>query len=270
MPDASFRVLSQFFQDHLHFTPTPDLVDLFEADLALVSPHLMLGALKEVSASLKGRQVKEYREIIFGVYNRKVAEHAQLFPIFHSFETAFRSTVCVELERYYGQSQWWESVYRVLRRGVAPTTITCIGGRTLPKDTAHLIGEIIWHIDGQNLQRNIVSTLTDGYRFTEQCKLSQIEKLIVHHWSVFGPAFAKHPRKLTRKDFQAKFSRVREARNEVYHHQSLSRMNQLVSVAKELLDYLDFSLGFVHHKIMTTRMPALKFAVPVESRHHTW
>jgi hypothetical protein len=270
MPAASIRVLTQFFKEHLHFTPTPDLVDLFAADLALVSPHLMHDALKEVAASLKGQHVSEYREIIFGVYNRKVAEHAQLFPIFHSFETAFRSTVCVELERYYGQPQWWKSVYLALQRGVAPTTITSIGKRTLPKDTAHLIGEIIKHIDGEKLQRNQMSALTDGYRFTEQCKLSHIEKLIVRHWSLLGPKFSKPTRKLTHKDFQAKFSRVRDARNKVYHHQSLSGMSQVVHTAEELLDYLDFSLGFVHQKIISTPMPLLKFVVPVEPRHHIW
>jgi hypothetical protein len=100
MPTASHRVLLDFFQNHLPFTPTPGQIDQFERDLALVSPNLMRAALKEAHA---GRAVQQgsfaqRRAAIFRIYYRKVAEHAQLFPIFHTFETAFRSTVAVELE----------------------------------------------------------------------------------------------------------------------------------------------------------------------------
>src|SRR5215469_3638895 len=165
----------------------------------------MLAALKEVSESkaLEGRHICEYREIIFRVYNRKVAEHAQLFLVFHSFETAFRSTVSVELETYYGQQQWWAAIYKALRKGHAATTVECIGGRKLPRDTAHLIGEILEYIDGDSLHRNIVPRITTGYLLVEQCKLSQIGKLITQHWLVFKSKFHHaHGQNLTCHDFR--------------------------------------------------------------------
>jgi hypothetical protein len=238
----------------------------------LVSPDLMKGALKEISANraMEGRHVQECREIIFGVYNRKVAGHTQLFPIFHSFETAFRSTVSVQLEQYYRQPKWWEDVYQALRQGRKATTVTQIGKHRLPKDTAHLIGEVIVYLDGSDPKRNIVRTLTDGYAITEQCKLSHIERLIVEHWSLFETKFKRGTKKLTCKDFRYKFSRIRNARNKVYHHQSFSRMTQIVHTAEELLDYLNFSLKFVYQKVTSSSVPAPRFTLSIEPRHHTW
>jgi hypothetical protein len=99
MPDISLEILSRFFEQHLPFCPTPSQADDFKRDLSLVSPFLMEAALMEVRAGSQGYRLKirpnEWRAAIFTVYNRKVAEHAQLFPIFHSFEIAFRSTLAV-------------------------------------------------------------------------------------------------------------------------------------------------------------------------------
>src|ERR1043165_8217886 len=105
MPDISYEILSRLFRDHLPFLPTPRQIAAFQADLKLVSPLLMEAALIEVRAGTQGYLLvyrpDEWRAAIFRVYNRKVAEHAQLFPIFHSFETAFRSTLAVVLEKHY-------------------------------------------------------------------------------------------------------------------------------------------------------------------------
>jgi hypothetical protein len=67
----------------------------------------------------------EWQPAIFRVYNRKVAEHAQLFPIFHTFETAFRSTIAVTLEEHYRHARWWRPIYKRLRRGAV-----CDSGRS--------------------------------------------------------------------------------------------------------------------------------------------
>jgi hypothetical protein len=53
----------------------------------------------------------EWRAAISKVYYRKVAAHAQLFPVFHSFETASRSTVALQLEQHYFHKRWWRAVY---------------------------------------------------------------------------------------------------------------------------------------------------------------
>lgn len=269
---ARHRFLVEFFQNHLPFTPTPSQVALFEADLAVVSPYIMEAALKEVAAgkALLNRPFKEWRQAIFGVYHRKVSEHAQLFPVFHSFETAFRSLVAVELEAFYQRPDWWMPVHQALRSGNSAKTITWIGRKSISKDTAHLIGQIIYAIEGDRLQRPIVAGLANGYLFAERCDLSHVGQLIIEHWSVFVPKFTRGTRRLSQNDFKAKFNRVRDARNDIYHHKSLARMTSVVDAAEDLLDYLNLSLDFVVAQIEGSSPTPLSFALPVQPRHNCW
>ena len=71
----------------------------------VVSPTLMKDSLREIEATnpVHSGRAADWREAIYKVYNRKVAELGQLFPTFHSFETAFRSTTAVTLEAHYGE-----------------------------------------------------------------------------------------------------------------------------------------------------------------------
>jgi hypothetical protein len=174
--------LTRFFVEDLPFTPTARQIDLFQSDLALVSPYLMEAALKEVKAGTKGNVLMyrpdEWRAQIFTVYDRKVAEHAQLFPIFHTFETAFRSTVAVTLEDHYRIPGWWQPVYVQLRKGNPATNVAQISGVRISKDAAHLIGEIIYAIDGESLSRQVVRGFTNGYQLLENCELIHVRQLI--------------------------------------------------------------------------------------------
>jgi hypothetical protein len=135
MPTASQRVLLEFFERHLHFTPTAGQVDRFERDLTLVSPDLMRAALMEAAANrrLVGLSFDERRAAIFNIYYRKVAEHAQLFPIFHTFETAFRSTVAVGLEGHYNRAAWWLPVQQALTLGRPAKSVAHIHGVSLAR-----------------------------------------------------------------------------------------------------------------------------------------
>jgi hypothetical protein len=272
MPGISYEILTNLFRDHLPFTPTAGQVALFQSDLGLLSPFLMEAALKEVKAGTKGNilvyRPEEWRPAIFTVYNRKVAEHAQLFPIFHSFETAFRSTVAVTLERHYRHPRWWAGIHAALRAGRDAASIRQIGGTPLTRDAAHVLERIVLAID-DNFSRNIVGLCGNGYEFAECCDLSHIGKLIETHWPVFGPMFVNSSKRLTQADFRAKFARVRDARNDVYHHKSVARMTNVVATAEELLDYLGFSLAFVYRKITESKPSALTFSIPVAPRHRT-
>jgi hypothetical protein len=272
--DIATEFLTRFFVEDLPFTPTARQIDLFQSDLALVSPYLMEAALKEVRAGTKGNSLMyrpdEWRAQIFTVYNRKVAEHAQLFPIFHTFETAFRSTVAVTLEDHYRCRDWWQGIYGQLRKGNVATNITQIGTVRISKDTAHLIGEIIYAIDGESLQKQVVRGLDNGYQFLESCELIHIRQLIEGHWSVFSHRFRRGVIKLTVADFRDKFDRVRNARNDVYHHRSTPKLANVVATAEDLLDYLDCAVGFVYRKIKDSNPVPPTFTVAVEARHHPW
>jgi hypothetical protein len=115
-----------------------------------------------------------------------------------------------------------------------------------------------------------IGSLTNGYQFVECCDLSHIGLLIEKHWSVFSSKFISGTQPLSLNDFQAKFNRVREARNDIYHLKSLARMTGVVNTAEDLLDYLNFSLGFVCEKITGSGPVALKFNIAAEVRHQIW
>jgi hypothetical protein len=266
--------LTRFFVEDLPFTPTAAQIDLFQSDLALVSPYLMVASLKEVKAGTLGNVLiyrpSEWRVAIFTVYNRKVAEHAQLFPLFHTFETAFRSTVAVTLEEHYRHPRWWRGVYDQLRRGKAASDITHVAGVPLRRDAAHLVAQLIYALDGDSLHKGVVDPMQNGYEFTECCDLVHIRQLITTHWGEFSSRFRRPPTRLTLNDFKAKFDRVRDARNDVYHHKSVARLRDAVATAEELLDYLNCSVRFVCAKITSTSPSPLGFSIPIESRHNTW
>ncbi|UPK35485.1 hypothetical protein IVB18_47360 [Bradyrhizobium sp. 186] len=273
MADSSYEFLIHFFENYLPFTPTPGQVDDFKKDLSLVSPYLMEASLVEVKNGALGKtlsQGKDWRPAIFQVYNRKVAEHAQLFPVFHSFETAFRSTVAVALEEYYQIPQWWDIIYKRLRAAGDARTITQINGKKIATDASHSIGEIIFAIDGQRFQRCLVSGFSNGFQFLECCELSHVARLIEDHWFLFAPKFTRKKNKLSLVHFKAKFKVVREARNDVYHRKSVARMTGVVSHAEDLLDYLGFSLNFVCSKVADSVPQELRFAIKIRADHRIW
>ena len=270
MPDISYEFLTKFFTDYMSFLPTTSQIEDFQADLTLVSPFLLEASLVEVKAGTQGYLLvyrpNDWRPAIFTVYNRKVAEHAQLFPVFHSFENALRSTVAVVLEHHYQHTRWWRGIFEELRRGGVAKNVSQVGGVTISRHAAFRIGRIILDMEGRDFPNGRVGAMSNGYEFMHDCTLSHIRQLIEEHWSVFSPKFAP----LTLADFTAKFERVREARNAVYHHRSLSGMSDVVAAAEELLDRLNFSLGFVHTKISECEPSKLTFTVTIEKRHRTW
>jgi hypothetical protein len=235
-----------------------------------VSPFLMEASLVEVTAGTLGHVLvyrpNEWRAAIFQVYYRKVAEHARLFPIFHSFETAFRSTLAVAFENHYGHPRWWRAVYETVRNGKNPKTVTQVGSVKMTKETAFIIGKVI---DAQS-DIATIGTFNNGYEFLECCTLSHMRRLIEEHWGVFSPRFSRANPRYTLADFTAKFDRVRNARNDVYHHKSVAGMSDVVTTAEELLDHLDFCMTFVYSKITDSSAVAPTFSIQPGARHRIW
>jgi hypothetical protein len=269
MLDACHRHLTDFFANYLPFTPTSRDIELFETDLRLVSPFIMKAALKEVASgtALRYRPISEWRKAIFKVYNRKVSEHAQLFPVFHSFETAFRSTVAVELEAFYQQSDWWMPVKKEMILSESSREEIQIHGRHIPRETVSLIKKLIGDIEYKD--KIDVSTIADGYELLQLCSLNHIRELVIDHWSLFAARFIRR-QQMSQKDFSAKFYRIMNARNDIYHHKSVAHLSNVVSTAEELLDSLNFSLRFATLEFATSTPKALQFKNPVLKRHNTW
>ena len=251
MPNASHRVLSDLFRHHLHFTPTPADIARFEADLAVVSPSLMRASLIElgVGRSRKPASAGEWRDAIYAIYNRKVAEHAQLFPVFHCFETALRSTTAVVLEEHYRIPRWWGPSAIEHRGGPSASTIGVIQAVTKPRlrSILKLVGDLA------DSRRIDVLAFGDGYELLEHSTLGQIRRLIDAHWALFRARFVFAGQPMSPRVFLDKFERVESARNTIYHHQSFGGMAATYEAARDLLGCIGFSLPAVHKRIAGSR-----------------
>jgi hypothetical protein len=156
-------------------------------------------------------------------------------------------------------------VFEAIRKGQPAKSVAQVGGVPMTKRAAFIIGKII-----ENSDMAAVAKFNNGYEFVECADLSHIGQLIVEHWDVFQDSFKRASPPYTTADFIAKFDRVRNARNDVYHHKSVARMSDVVGTAEELLDHLDFCLSFVFQKVSGATPVRPSFAVPAESRHRTW
>jgi len=250
MSAASHRVLSGLFQKNLNFTPTAADITRFERDLAVVSPSLMRDALIELSQGKSQRPAGagQWRDAIYAIYNRKVAEHAQLFPVFHCFETAFRSRVAVTLEDHYQIPQWWAPAAKALSSGATANAVTRIGVvdplQGERRRAIHLmVSEMTqWKLD--------VMSFADGYELLERSTLNQVKRLLSSHWPLFRNFFVNPAgQPLMQSVVEEKFDRVHAARNSVYHHLSFAGMTDVYLTAEELLDYIGFKLAPVHRAI---------------------
>ncbi len=250
MPAASYRVLSGLFATHLNFTPTAADIAQFERDLAVVSPSLMRDSLIELS---QGRSAKpagqgQWREAIYAIYNRKVAEHAQLFPLFHCFETAFRSRIAVTLEDHYSTPRWWSAMAAAHRGGQdfrATTRIGVIDPVTSERRRA------IFFLASDLTQTGLdVMTFDDGYELLEKSTLGQTKRLLETHWPLFKAGFVNSGGQPMKQEVVlAKFEKIRVARNNVYHHLPFAGMTDIYETGEELLACLGFKLAKVHRAI---------------------
>ena len=202
-----------------------------------------------VGRSRKPAGAGEWRDAIYAIYNRKVAEHAQLFPVFHCFETAFRSTLAVALEEHYRIPRWWGPSTAEHRGGPAVSTIGVI--QAVTKLTLRSILNLVE--DLTDSRRIDVLASGDGYELLEHGTLGQIRRLVDAHWAMFRDRFVIAGQPMAPRVFLDKFDRVASARNAVYHHQSFGGMTGAYEAARDLLGCIGFPLPAVHRRIIGTR-----------------
>lgn len=268
---ASYLSLVARFQRDLHFNPDSIQVDGFKRGLMKVHQGLMEHALTEVAGArtMLSRPASSGRAIVLAVYGRKVAEQGKLFPVFHTFESAFRSTLARWMHAHYRVARWWQDVYVAISQGKDATTVKQISGVALSGGAARAIAGMIKRIDGDDLSRSVMPSLSTGDEVLREAVLFDVGNLILSHWTHFQPRFSfvpSHPR-LTRADFENTFKKVREARNDVYHHKSVSHRPDIVAAAEFLLDFIDVHLGAA---LDVSDPPGVKPFVPAitkEPRH---
>ena len=273
MTTPSGRFLRKLFAEHLNFTPTPSQILSFEKDLTRVSPSLMQASILEVKNSGAMTRVppREARAAIFGVYNRKLAEQSRMFPVFHIFETSFRSLLAVELEAEYGGvPDWWRPVELSLRQNIPPVPLVRVSGKAMSQDGHKALVSLIKSIMERRGGSNTLSNAKDGYDLFAIAYLQHIQSLAIEHWGAITRSFRTSVRgkpPVTKTQFNDYFAKIRDVRNEVYHHNSTSDMNRVVAIIEDMLDRVDINLAFSLRQVTASTPRAFTLTVLPEHRH---
>lgn len=235
--------------DALPQRPEQAVIDRLRADLSVVSSELLSGAIQEIAATARKQLPAalaegDIRAAIYRIYNRKVAEHAQMFPMFHTVETALRASLAVELETHYGIQTWWAPVLKgVMSSGWDPRSITRIGNVDVGREIPFHIGRILQSMIEKKVA---VGAFRTGNDFLTACEFGQLVSLVKEHWPRYATTFTHNALPVNKAVTLALLERIREARNAVYHHQSFEGSSSAYLAGDVIAQGLGVKLSKVH------------------------
>ncbi|WP_146208008.1 hypothetical protein [Azospirillum sp. TSH64] len=203
---------------------------------------LLRNALKELRGAIKSAQ-KQGNPMQIGarldrVYHRKVAEQAQLFPVLHEFESGYRCHVAAWMEDHYKTRNWWSGVLEAAQGLAGYSAFKGINGRSVSFGIYDSINALLRGIDGPNFERGKVQKASSGIHLLQLSTLSDLERLTFEHWTDISKSLRStlsDGSPLTEAVFKGMFKRVREARNDCYHHNEVAKRLEIVSNAEQLL-----------------------------------
>lgn len=265
--------ISELFDTYLKFTPTPNQIAEFEADIRKLHPTVLYDSVREAEegSAFKTIPQKAYRHAIHGIYTRKLKELASLYPFLFAAESALRARMAERMEQLTGRKTWWNPVLAELRGGrdvrrlpqlyALPTT-----GRFLK-----VIASIVYEIEGKNLDKNKLVDIGDGLTFLCGSTFGQLRYLILEGWSnfesIFRPAIESGLKRLTKEEIDVTLKIMLEARNELYHHNPIKERQKVVTACELVLDYLDLHLGSLDQDLQSITYTRPTFSVTRARRH---
>ncbi len=252
-----------------------------EAQIGKFLPGANLEIFAKALAEVKGVASKKGNVDIIPhlhrVYHRKLAEQASLYPIFHIFETSYRSFLAFWMQDYYGTVEWWKEHYDRLvwmeanRSKAAPPRIDKVNGKLIANRVSFAIENFVLNVAGPQLSSDHLAGVPSAAIFNRS-KLSDLEALIEEQWpqiSVSFPTAFPNGMVVTQYGFVTKFRYVRDARNTSFHHREVPARAMVMSIAEELLDMIDVHLGTTVEHIKHSTPKRLSTSISQASRHRT-
>ncbi len=256
--------LAEIFRTRLGATQPKLQIELFDADLMRSNLDLMDASLKEARAiAVRAGAPQNARDAVMALYNVKLAELSQLFPIFFLFESAFRTFTAARLKAIYGDDQWWRPIRDALTMNRDLRRLHRLGNLPARRDVVDTVAHLL------NGMGRGAARVTTSYDLLEGGTLAHVERLIASHWSAVDQALRHNPTqaKLTGTTFNNLFKLVRNARNDAYHHRSVQHRARVVVIVEQLLDLLDMSLTLHVTAVEKAPIAKLNFSIAVEPRH---
>jgi hypothetical protein len=239
-------------------------LETFKLDLARLNHDVMSAALRQAEAIAQStkRAPSNARLAVLGQYQRITASIGQLFPVFFLFESAWRSYVAMRLSLVYGGETWWHDIRDAVAQGADPSRVTLLGGKPAKPEVVTITSRIL-------SAAPLPGDLSTTYDLIAEAGLGQVGRLIERHWMDMSMPFSSTAALglPTLEKFESLFAKVRNARNDAYHHRVVSERMGVVQAAEQLLDLLNIHLGDRVKGINDVQLQPLTFTVFKEVRH---
>ncbi|MSN96570.1 CAAX protease [Campylobacter sp. FMV-PI01] len=208
--------------------------DKLKNSISLLHNGYLLGSCKEAGIFIKNHKDKKIENIfdfVISIYNKRIKTHHILFLFIHIFETALRSKMAIVLSNNYSSDKnsnddWFKNP----------------NNPWLVNKTQRVI----------NMQRsNLDLNSTTSYEVLDLFTFGDLENVIKNHWADFKPIFADTkkyknqdlPCYGTKEHFLNTLSRIRKARNDIFHNRpSRIKPKSIIANIEILLLRLDFNL----------------------------
>ncbi|WP_343698943.1 hypothetical protein [Caulobacter sp.] len=264
MPLTAEQLLLDTFRYRLGGTRPVLEVERFEADLYRSNHALMKAALLEAqSIAARLGPAKDVRAAVLALYDTRLAEIAQMFPVFFVFESAYRAFTAARLTAVYGDDLWWDPVRQALLAKSDPQSVPALGGRPAKRDVIDALSHLLKGLKDPGMRQ-----LRGTYDLLEAGTLTHVGRLISSHWTDIEPVFSQSgPLPLTSANFSDQFNKVRNARNDAYHHRLIRDRVKVAAIVERLLDLLDVHLGDRLDRLAKVQVAGLPVHVPQVPRH---
>lgn len=242
------RTLDELLEQGLQARPPKDQIQAISLFMPGANIELLQHSMKELRSVAKRKDQTDLPTRLHKVYHRKLAEQASIYPVLHVFESAYRTRLAFWMEEHFRTARWWNPHLKRLRE------LEQVGGKVKPVDeinnvavsasAARVIENFIRNVEGDRLDRGILDTAS-GHQALSLAKMSDIEELMYELWPAFKhnlPSVLPNGLPLDQAVFKGKFKRVRDARNQAYHHREVVKRTEIIVVAEELLDLIDIHL----------------------------
>jgi hypothetical protein len=191
-----------------------------------------VGYILEKNKQSQQPEIKDMFGLIMAVYNKRIKEHQTLFLLIHLFEIAIRTKLAVRLSHKYSRTNtddWYLS----------------------QTPTSRFHAQLIRKVNDISTHKRIqLANIATSFDIFNLFSMGDIEWIIKTFWVDISDLFIQKTYKnqnisgiITKHSFLQKFSKIRHARNAIFHNNPLkNKRSDLIESIELILIHLGYNL----------------------------